>query len=129
VKANREKLQRLKVLNQSNSALITKSEYARRRDVSPAMVSHWIRDGRLVLVGNKVDADRSDEALAKWLDTRRGGRCGGPFRWREGIETGLLNPATVEHLVTIAIRAAVKALIIEMDTLAASPPERTGTNG
>jgi hypothetical protein len=56
--------------------LVSKSEYARHRDVSPAMVTHWTKAGRIVIVEGKVDLDKSDAALAASMDQARGGKGG-----------------------------------------------------
>lgn len=60
--------------------LLKKSEYAKHRGVSPAMVTHWLGAGRLVLdvSGKRVDVVASDAALAGSLDPSRGGKGGGP---------------------------------------------------
>lgn len=55
---------------------MTKSEYAKHRQVSPAMVTHWLKSDRLVMRGNRVDVEASDAALAESLDPLRGGKNG-----------------------------------------------------
>lgn len=57
---------------------LTKSEYARHRDVSPAMVTHWHKAGRIKLTddGRYVLADESDRMLAVSLSPDRGGKGG-----------------------------------------------------
>lgn len=60
--------------------LISKSEYAAHRGVSPAMVTRWIKAGRIVLdaSGKRVDVAASDAVLAASMDLTRGGRGGKP---------------------------------------------------
>ncbi|MEO8755028.1 MAG: hypothetical protein ABI624_20380 [Casimicrobiaceae bacterium] len=60
------------------AAVLSKSAYARHRGVSAAMVSHWTKAGRLVLVDGKVDVAKSDAALAATLAPDRGGKGGVP---------------------------------------------------
>lgn len=54
--------------------LLSKSEYAKHRGVSPAMVTHWTRDERIVIIDGKVDVGASDAALSATLDPARGGQ-------------------------------------------------------
>jgi len=54
-----------------------KSEYARHREVSPAMVTHWRKADRIVFTANgMIDVDASDALLAQTMDPARGGRGG-----------------------------------------------------
>lgn len=64
--------------NAGQSRLVKKIDYARHRGVSPSLVTRWIRAGRLVMDGKRVDQDASDRALAGSLDQTRGGRGGSP---------------------------------------------------
>jgi hypothetical protein len=48
-----------------------KKDYAEHRKVTAARVSHWIRDKRLVLVGDKVDVEASDRLLEATYDNAR----------------------------------------------------------
>lgn len=58
--------------------LLRKSAYADHRGVSPGMVTHWLKGGRIVLdtTGKLVDVERSDAALAASLHPTRGGKRG-----------------------------------------------------
>lgn len=57
--------------------LMSRSEYARRRGVDPALVTRWAKAGRIVSVeGGKIDAEASDALLASTMDPARGGRGG-----------------------------------------------------
>ena len=58
--------------------LLSKSEFARHRGVTPAQVTHWIKASppRVVLVGGRVDRDASDALLESTLDRTRGGKGG-----------------------------------------------------
>lgn len=58
----------------SARTLVSKSEYARHRGVTPAAVTYWARDGRIVLLDGKVDRDASDAALDKTLSPIHGGK-------------------------------------------------------
>jgi hypothetical protein len=62
------------MLNGDN--LVSKGDYARHRGVSAAMVSHWTKAGRIVIVDGKVDVSASDAALAASRDPARGGKGG-----------------------------------------------------
>lgn len=78
-------------------ATMRKSEYARHRDVTPAMVSHWCNAGRLVLTADgRVDVVASDRALAETLDPARGGKGGNPNARR------VMSPAPVGRAATAA---------------------------
>lgn len=57
-------------------SLITRSEYARRRGVDPALVTRWAKADRLVVVGKLIDAEKSDALLAQSMDPARGGKGG-----------------------------------------------------
>jgi hypothetical protein len=58
-----------------------KGEYARHRNVTPAMVSHWTNAGRIVVrPDGLVDVVASDARLAESLDPSRGGKGGKPNR-------------------------------------------------
>ena len=85
-------------------------------------MSHWTKTGRLVLVDGKVDIARSDALLMTSLDARRGGAEGGPLRWAEAIRTSALTSEQIEHLIRVAMRAAVSALIGELNTKCAGGP-------
>lgn len=63
--------------------LMLKREYAAHRKVSPPMVSHWIKNGRIAIVDGKVDVEASDAMLAQSLDPARGG-VGGHDVIRDG---------------------------------------------
>lgn len=54
--------------------LISKSEYARHRKVTPAQVTHWLKAGRISIVDGKVDPVASDAMLAKTLNPIQGGK-------------------------------------------------------
>ena len=56
--------------------LMAKKEYAGHRKVTPAMVSHWTKAGRIVIVDGRVDVAASDAMLAASLDPARGGKGG-----------------------------------------------------
>lgn len=61
---------------------VSKSEFARLRGVSPAMVTKWIKAGRLVLTadGRRVNAAASLQRIAAGADPSRGGVGGhGPI--------------------------------------------------
>lgn len=57
---------------------LSKSAYAAHRGVTPAMVTRWTGQARIVLTpdGKRVDVAASDALLAKSLDPGRGGRGG-----------------------------------------------------
>jgi hypothetical protein len=58
--------------------LISKTEYAKHRGVSQAMVSHWTNGQRIQIVDGKVDVEASDAMLAAGQDPTRGGKGGRP---------------------------------------------------
>lgn len=62
--------------NAPATGIVSKSEYARHRKVTPAMVTKWHKAGRIVLVDGGVDLAKSDAALAATLDPARGGKHG-----------------------------------------------------
>lgn len=65
--------------------LVSKSEYARHRSVSPQMVNHLAKSARLVLVDGKVDLVATDALLAATLDPTRGGKGGRPAVQRQAV--------------------------------------------
>lgn len=58
----------------SERTLVSKSEYARMKGVSPPAVTYWARDGRIVVVDGKVDVEASDALLAKTGHPSHGGK-------------------------------------------------------
>ena len=66
---------------------LRKSAYAAHRGVSPGMVTHWIKGGRLVLDGKLVNVEASDALLAESLDQTRGGKGGKSERAAATVET------------------------------------------
>lgn len=55
------------------STFVSKSQYARHRGVTPAAVTYWCRDKRIVVVEGRVDQEASDAALDKTLNPIHGG--------------------------------------------------------
>lgn len=80
--------------------VVSKSEYARHRGVSPAMVTHWSKSARLVLVDGKVDLVATDALLAATLDPTRGGKGGRPAAQREASKA---KPAAADQVTTPAV--------------------------
>lgn len=70
---------------------VSKSAYARHRDVSPQMVGQWAKANRIKIVEGRVDVIESDAMLARSLDPARGGK-GGKSR-RAGHEAAPAGPA------------------------------------
>lgn len=68
--------------------LVSKSDYARHRQVTPAMVTHWAKSARLVLVDGRVDLVATDALLAATLDPTRGGKGGRPAAQRQAAPVG-----------------------------------------
>lgn len=58
------------------TTIVTKSEYARHRDVHPALITRWSKAGRIKIVDGKVDVEASDAMLRESMDPARGGRGG-----------------------------------------------------
>ena len=58
------------------TTLVTKSEYARHREVHPALITRWSKNGRIKIVDGKVDVEASDAMLKESMDPARGGRGG-----------------------------------------------------
>jgi hypothetical protein len=94
------------------------------RRVTPAMVTHWARTGRLAILDGKVDVVASDALLMASLDSRRGGPSGGPLNWADAIRADSLTDSQVERLARVAISAAVLALVREIAGIAGTPAER-----
>lgn len=53
------------------TTLLKRSHYARHRGVTPASVTRWAYQDRIVFVGNLVDVEATDARLAATLDTTR----------------------------------------------------------
>jgi len=43
--------------------LMSQAEYARQRNRAKSLISRYVKDGRIVLVGKQVDSDQADKAL------------------------------------------------------------------
>lgn len=56
--------------------MMTRSEYARHRGVTPSQISHWTKQGRIVFVDDRVSVDATDRLLAAVLKPRATGNGG-----------------------------------------------------
>lgn len=91
---------------EDSPVLMLKSQYAAHRGVANSQVSHWVKAGRLILVGKKVDVVASDAALFQSLDPNRGGKGGksnpderGPGRQPQMVPRETVAPTTRREAV------------------------------
>lgn len=66
--------------------LLSRAEYARRRNRAKSLITRYVKDGRIVLVDGKVNPEQADKALGftneNEFEKEKNGESGGDY-WKE----------------------------------------------
>ena len=92
----------------------TIAAFARRRGVCRRTVEKWRTRGLVVMVGDRVDVERSERALAERPQRYRGGEIGGNLR-RNGNGHASEEPATLGEALLKKERAIAELRQVEAD--------------